>query len=268
MNLRSGFPLASFAWFTVALAGLLFAWGPGHASGSDTIKRPDTDTFLAGVRAYEAGDYAGAVEAFSDLVARGYGSGPLYFNLGNSHLKEGHLGHAILWYERSLKLMPGNADLLYNLDYARALTRDEVDEPEVPLGRIIFFWKYRMSRPSVQVVSLLFWLAFWALLGVKRIHRGSLLRAGAVLTGFLGVLFVSTAFYNYYEERYSRDAVIVGEEVGVRAGTDEGATELFRLHAGTFVEARRSEAGHTLVSFTKDRVGWVPEHDVELIRGP
>lgn len=89
-----------------------------------------------------------------------------------------------------------------------------------------------------------------------------------VLTGFLGILFVATAFYDYYDVVYAKDAVILSDEVAVRSGPDATATELFRLHAGTRVEARRVEGGYALVFFTKDRVGWVPAQGIALVRGP
>ncbi len=264
-RLKAILPLVSGVAFAVVFLFLL--WGADHVQAAETIQREDTDTFLAGVRAYESGDYAAAVEAFSNLVSRGYESGLLYFNLGNGYLKSGDLGRAILWYERALKRIPGNADLLYNLDYARALTRDEVENPEVPLGRILFFWKYRMSDRSVRWTALFFWCAFWTFLGLKRFSRGNPVRVAIVLTGFVAVLLVATAFYNYYEEAYAADAIILADEVAVRSGTDAASTELFRLHAGTRVEARRLEGSYALVFFTKDRVGWVPAQDIALVRG-
>lgn len=246
---------------------LLTVWGAALAGvGAEAPHSGDAEIFLAGVRAYESGDYQQAVDVFSDLVARGYASGSLLFNLGNSYFKAGDLGRAILWYQRALKLTPGNPDLLYNLDFAKALTRDAGEGADVSLSNILFFWKNRMSPQALRILALIVSLLFWVLLTLRKFLRGSLIRTGILLTGFAAVLFAGTAVYTYYEDAYSEDAIVLAHEVTVRSGTDQGATELFRVHAGTRVQVERQEGEHALISLGKDRVGWVSEDSVALVR--
>ncbi|MBR4734626.1 MAG: BatD family protein, partial [Bacteroidales bacterium] len=86
----------------------------------------------AGVEAYSNGAFEEALQDFEGVRATGLMSKELYYNLGNAHFKSGEIAPAILCYERALRLDPSDADIRYNLDYARALTQDRIDEvPEI-----------------------------------------------------------------------------------------------------------------------------------------
>ena len=77
--------------------------------------------FFQGNSFYQEERYSEAVKAYEQLVAMGVKSGPLYYNLGNAYFRIGTKGKAILNYERALQLLPRDADVKSNLDYARSL---------------------------------------------------------------------------------------------------------------------------------------------------
>ena len=54
-------------------------------------------------------------------------SADLYYNIGNTYFKLDDIAHAILYYERALKLDPAHADARHNLEIATQLTLDRVD---------------------------------------------------------------------------------------------------------------------------------------------
>ena len=82
----------------------------------------------AGVAAYTEGDFASALQDWEDVRATGLMSKELYYNLGNAYFKTGEMAQSILWYERALKLDPSDADIRHNLEYARSLTQDRIEE--------------------------------------------------------------------------------------------------------------------------------------------
>jgi len=79
-----------------------------------------TDTELdAANRAYLEGHYDDSAKLFQQIIGtQGY-SAPLCYNLGNAEAKAGHLGLAILNYERARYLAPGDRDIDHNLQLAR-----------------------------------------------------------------------------------------------------------------------------------------------------
>jgi tetratricopeptide (TPR) repeat protein len=80
----------------------------GHVLASENAR-----IFMDGTAAYAKGDFPAAVEAFASLADKGVENGRLFYNLGNAYLKNGDLGHAMLWYERALKRTPDDPDLRF-----------------------------------------------------------------------------------------------------------------------------------------------------------
>src|SRR5262245_54176081 len=78
-----------------------------------------TEAFLRGNKLYQTGDYAGALNAYGEVTNRGLTAPELEYNLGNTGLKSGKLGLAVLHYRRALALRPNYESAWLNLNYAR-----------------------------------------------------------------------------------------------------------------------------------------------------
>lgn len=231
----------------------------GHAA-SDAAR-----TFMAGSDAYRRGDWPAAIEAFQRVIADGIHSGPLYYNLGNAYLKNDDLGRALLWYERALKRLPDDPDLRFNYEYALTLTKDEPAMQARPLMRILFFWKYQLSPPTVRGVALILNAALWTALSILAVRRKRLLRPTTILTAAAAFIFTATAIYNAVETARIRHAIILPDQAAIRSGFTETATELFVLHAGTRVRVERESGDHLLIRYTADKIGWVRKADAGII---
>ncbi len=244
-----------------------------HAAETDTDSTQSAASvvlLLEGVKAYEEGDYKRAIDEFSALASKGLRNGKLFYNLGNSYLKAGDIGHAILWYERAALLIPGDADLEFNLNYARGLIKDQQEGRglNTNIKRILFFWNYMLTDKTIQLLAVFLNGFFWSLL-LLRIFFAGRLRGSRVLStvvGGLALIFVLTSFYNYYESSVGNEAIILPDEVVVRSGLAEGSTELFRLHAGSRVLLDRRQGEYARITFSKDMIGWIPIKSIGVVR--
>ena len=54
------------------------------------------------------------------------------YNLGNAEFRLGHLGEAILHYERARRMDPTDPDIEANLRFAQSRRFDRVENPELP----------------------------------------------------------------------------------------------------------------------------------------
>ena len=224
-----------------------------------------TRTFMDGTEAYRNRDWPGAIAAFESLADGGVNNGKLFYNLGNAYLKNDDLGHALLWYERSLKRIPDDPDLRFNYDYALTLTKDERGEKESPLLRILFFWKYQLSHSTVRWLAIFLNAALWTVLSVLVVRKKRLLRPSVILIAAATVIFTATATVNYVEAIRMRHAVILPAQVAVRSGFTDTATQLFVLHAGTKVRVERESDTHLLIRYTQDKIGWVRKTEAGMI---
>src|SRR3989338_7505746 len=98
----------------------------GHAQSS---KDQALAFFVKGNHAYKEGNYENAVTNYAQAVQTDWVSGPVYFNLGNSYIKFGKTGKALLSYERARQLIPRDSDLMANIAYAQSLVKNPVNAP-------------------------------------------------------------------------------------------------------------------------------------------
>ena len=65
--------------------------------------------------AYSAGRYTEAVELYKGVIDSEGTSAQLLYNLGNACVRSGAPADAVIYYERALRLDPGNKDARNNL---------------------------------------------------------------------------------------------------------------------------------------------------------
>ena len=209
---------------------------------------PDS-LFQAGVQAYSAGDWDQAAQDWSDVAATGLRSQELYFNLGNAYYKGGEIAKAILFYERALRLDPSDADIRYNLEFARNLTQDRIDEvPEFILKTWIRKVNYLLPSNawaglSLFLLALALGLFLLFLLGPS---------AGARRTGFftgIAALLLALAAWGFAHSQKAaaerHDAAIVMRPVTSVTSSPSGdaAKSLFILHRQVPVHPARGDEG-------------------------
>ena len=103
-----------YKYFRICVLGGLFLLTQGIPAFADT----HAQDFLDGIKQYDAREYGKAAALFEKLAASGIHNGKLYYNLANAYLKQGKLGKAILWYERAQRLIPGDPDLAFNMNFS------------------------------------------------------------------------------------------------------------------------------------------------------
>ena len=227
--------------------------------------------WTAGVNAYTESDWAGAAKAWSDIRALGVESPELYYNLGNACFKQDDLAHAILNYERALKLDPSYADARFNLEFARTLVQDKIEAvPEF----FVEVWgrKACWLLPS-DTWAVLFLIFFAAVLagGLLFLLGG---RTGLRKTGFIGgivalvlaLLCLDFAFWQRTDYRKADSAIITRAVTTVQSSPgQDAAKDLFVLHEGTKVKLLDQVGSWRNIELADGRQGWLKESDMEVI---
>ncbi len=255
---------ASASALAVLLLLLPFAAQAAGTSYPDSL-------WHAGVEAYSAGDYTTAAANWEGIVDTGLMSRELYFNLGNAYFKTGEMGPAILWYERALRLDPSDTDVRHNLEYARTLTQDRIDEvPE------FFLKSWRRSACYLLPANV------WAILGLALLAGTLALvllfllgsTSGRRRLGFFGgivLLLLTLVAWDFSrtqrEEAQRQDMAVVMRPVSsVKSSPSENsAKDLFILHEGTRVRILDNVSGYANIELADGRQGWIPSGDIEVI---
>lgn len=233
---------------------------PKITQADDTSMR-----FFNGVKNYQNGNFQDSVKNFSEIVHTGIANGKLFYNLGNAYLKLNDIGHAILWYKRAFKLIPNDPDLKFNYTVALSRVKDLPADNNHSIFKVIFFWKYLLSRSQVQWLGVLLNSIFWIVLTFELIFRKNRLKWARNIILVPTVVLFLTALYNYYDAIYNKQAVIIRPEISVRSGMSDGSTELFVLHAGSQVHVDKEKDGFLKIRFSKDKIGWIQQTDAKVI---
>ena len=211
---------------------------------------------------YEQGNYQKAVDKYNEVIDKGYESGRLYFNLGNSYYKLNMINDAILNYERAHILLPNNKDIEFNLEMAKRNITDKIET--VPTFFMIDWyrtvrgifstdtWAVISMIGFVLVLSFVFLFFFTRKLVIKKMSFW--------LAIVLLVLTTSSFVFSSQEkDRVSiRNYAIVFEPVvNIKASPNESSTELFVLHEGTKVEIRQSSKDWVEIKIEDGSVGWI-----------
>lgn len=219
--------------------------------------------------AYAKGEYAQALTLYDSLNST-QNSASLLFDIANCHIKLGDVPHAVLYYERAIRLQPGAEDIQANLDFARSLVVDRVNElPGFTLGSI---WDRlrggkevdQWARRSLWACLLLFTLSAAAVVVRKRSIKRSLIGASAIMV-LVTALCSGLAWYRVQEVTDRSQAIIMMPKVDVLGEPRIGATTLFVLHEGTKVSVLQEQNGWYEVKLSSGAVGWAPPSALVVI---
>ncbi|MDY0375696.1 MAG: BatD family protein [Desulfobacterium sp.] len=246
---------------TLSVAFLcLFAAMPGKVRADDSADisvEGSVEGFHGAITLYRAGQFQDAAARFEQIAAEGVRNGGLYYNIGNSFLKAGDLGRAILWYERAQKLIPRDPDLRYNFDHALGLVKDVPAEKNIEILEIVFFWDNYLSPGTVEFAAVFLWFCFALHAGVRIFFRKKVFTLAGSILFILSLVVIATAAFNYHDRYSQSHAIILADQVPVRSGYSVDSTELFFLHPGTKVRVKRAEKGFLRISFSKHKEGWI-----------
>ncbi len=234
------------------------------------MSRPEAEALIIqGNTAYADGRYDHALVLF-DSARTEYGSAALFYNIGNCHFKLNDIPRAILFYERALRLAPGDDDIHANLDLARQQVVDRVNAlPSFSLGNT---WSsFRGGRDVDQWARRSLWggTVLFMFLAVALLVRTTALRRAIYAAAGIALLFTITAIgfaaARRAEVTSDQEAIIMTAKVDVRSEPRDAGTVLFVLHKGTKVEVLQQENGWNEVRLPNGNVGWMPTPAMETI---
>jgi len=219
---------------------------------------------------YQQQDFQGARDKYLQIEMEGEVSSALYYNLANSHYKLGDMGKAILYYERALRLDPGDDDIQANLKAANQATVDQITPPqEFELARWLIRLLYALSTPSLIKLAMVLYLAACILLTLGIVSRNPrtirICRLGSIAAGAVLLVTISIAGVQWVDSRNRVEAVVIESELRAMGAPDDGGVELFRIHEGTKVRVDQSTGDWIEIVLVDGKVGWVRRENVEII---
>lgn len=236
---------------------------------SNRIEQLTDDKAKADI-AYTKGNYQEAI-AIYEQISKVCNNAEVYYNLGNAYYRTSNYTQAIIAYEHSLLLSPGDEDVKHNLQVVRSKTADAIQ----PSQTIIF-------KEWFEVCSCITSIDGWA--------RTSLISFVIALVMFLIYLFVSNfvvqkvsffaslvfivlfvignmfAMYRTSVMNDKSGAVITASSAIVKKTPNVQSADVCIIHDGTKVIITDSGMNGWLdIQLPDGREGWIQTNTVKVI---
>jgi tetratricopeptide (TPR) repeat protein len=229
---------------------------------------PSSDALDAANQAYTAGRYDEAARGFQELINANGFSAPLCFNLANAEAKAGHIGPAILNYERARYLAPADRDIDHNLQLAR--------EQAGLKNNSLRWWQVALRALTINgwlaVVDT--WLALVALavlahVFVRRMEptpRRVVLGKVVKTVLFIAIpCFLFSGYLALLAAPLRIEGVVVAKQAVLRLSPFDGAEQLGTLPEGELVTVEQKHDNYYRIEARDGRYGWTTREALEPV---
>lgn len=239
-----------------------------QASGIDYIAQGNT--------AFQQKQFKKATQMYERALRDGESS-LLRYNLGNAYYRLGDRAHAVLNYERALKLDPGNDDARFNLKFVNEKSKINETSGTNYFTTLISGWVGHLSSNTWAMISLAMFVIMLAAIACYRIATGVALQKtgffGAIVLGIIALLAMASAIYMYRHTTKAHYAIVMTDKAPANKSPRDGEKEEFKLPSGTKVEIIDSISNDKsanaamwyMIETTSNKTGWMKKADLEKI---
>jgi len=215
---------------------------------------------------YDNNDFETAIQQYQSILKKGLLSSDLYYNLGNSHYRNGQLGYCILNYEKALKLNPSHENTAFNLALVKTKRIDKFDEvPRFSFNLLLIgINKYISHNQSSIVGSLLILMSALIFIYGKKIKLKKFINYSRVgIT--LGLLITLTAWKQQTAIKEYKNGIVVAKSSNIFSEPNPNSTLLFEIHEGVKLEILSESNGWVNIKTPANDVGWIEDFTIESI---
>lgn len=219
---------------------------------------------------YAEAKYDSAAMNYQKVLDAGYHSAEIYYNYGNTFYKQDEIPSAILYYEKALKLEPGNENVLFNLRLANSRIQDKIES--VPQ---LFFVRWYVDLFNMYSVdswakrSLILFSIFALMSLLYFLGKNVYIRKTGFFLGLIFLFLSATGLFLTYKKAASQNnqaaAIVFLPAITVKSSPNANGVDLFVIHEGTKVQVIDKVGYWCEIKIANGSVGWVEIKSIQLI---
>jgi hypothetical protein len=215
------------------------------------------ELFDKGVKAYAAGEYTSAAEAFRTSAGKRPSTGALQ-NLGNAEWQLGRTGQAVLAWERALWLDAYNGAARQNLKFARWTA--QLESPDFSWYEVISTWLPVNWWSWIAGVTL--WGSVWIVVMPAILRRGKSWNQATAAFGLMIFLLSLPALLGVSTR--SRLGFVLERDTPLLLTPTRDGQAITRLAAGDPARLDRFRGDFALVRVARSK-GWIEKSRLGLV---
>lgn len=221
-------------------------------------------------KAFTAHQFEASIVLYNKIVAQGYESAALYYNLGNAYFRNNQLPEAVLYYEKALKLSPNDEDIRHNIGVVNSKLTDKVEQvPELFYKR---WWKSlsnSMNINTLGIVNLVLLTISLLLIIVYIVSNMVIIKKLSFWSAcVLFLLFITGSLAASHRQHYLKnqhEAIVFSPTVNIKSSPDANSKDIFVLHEGTKVKLLDEVANWQEIRIANGSTGWILNNELRKI---
>lgn len=259
--------ILGLAFLTVFFSVQVLAQTSGSSS---SMPASAEERFEKGNQHYTAGEYGEAIRAYESVLALGYTSSKLYFNLGNAYYKGQNIPKALLYFERAKLIDPNDNDINFNIALCNQFVVDKIDPLPQPFFVEWYHALVNVNSADKWAKMSLVCFGFTILLALTFFLIGlPLWKKLSFGVGILALVLTLMSFVFAAQQKskatHHTTAIVFSPTVTVKASPDDSGTALFVIHQGLKVNILESLGSWYRIKLADGNVGWVKKEILEKI---
>tara|TARA_B100001250_G_scaffold213500_1_gene183146 strand:- start:805 stop:1548 length:744 start_codon:yes stop_codon:yes gene_type:complete len=218
---------------------------------------------------YNSSKYLESINIYESILAEGWESNNLYYNLGNAYFRQNMIGQAIWAYNKALKINPRNSDVINNLEIVNARIKDRIilpDEFFLVKSYMNFKSSYNLNEWLIIGSITIFFSVILFLLSKLYIFDNVILDRLILGLIILAMIEHGIILDRFFDESDNKIGIIIDNEVETYSGPFYGDNAiLFKVNEGTKVKINQSQNNWIEIILLDGNRGWVPLDKIRQI---
>ena len=236
---------------------------------SNVFSKDFDENFYKANNYYNNSKYLESINIYESILAEGWESSNLYYNLGNSYFRQNQIGQSIWAYNKALKMDPRNEDLIKNLSIAEAKIKDRIILPdEFYFVKVYGNFKSRYTLKEWLLaggIIVLFTVVSFLISEFHIFNNLKIVRVVKILI-LLTVTIHIVILDKFFDDKDDNIGIIIDNQVEAYSGPFYGDNSvLFNVNEGTEVMIKQNQKNWIEIILLDGKRAWITSDKIRVL---
>ena len=236
---------------------------------SNVFSKDFDENFYKANNYYNNSKYLESINIYESILAEGWESSNLYYNLGNSYFRQNQIGQSIWAYNKALKMDPRNEDLIKNLSIAEAKIKDRIILPdEFYFVKVYGNFKSRYTLKEWLLaggIIVLFTVVSFLITEFQILNNWKIVRVVKILM-LLTVMIHLVTLDKFFDDNDDKLGIIIDNQVKAYSGPFYGDNSiLFNINEGTEVMIKQHQKNWIEIILLDGKSAWITSNKIRVL---